>query len=82
MKRLAPVLAMLARRTDILFAVFFVVIVAMMVLPLPTIMLDAMITFNLASAFVVLITTIYLKNVLETRLSRLSSLSARSSGWH
>lgn len=65
MKRIAPVLAMLARRTDILFAVFFVVIVAMMVLPLPTIMLDAMITFNLASAFVVLITTIYLKNVLE-----------------
>jgi type III secretion protein V len=65
MKTLAPSLAMLARRTDILFAVFFVLVVAMMVLPLPTILMDAMIAFNLAFAFVVLITTIYLKNVLE-----------------
>lgn len=65
MNMVSPSLAMLARRTDILFAVFFAVVVAMMVIPLPTIMLDALIAFNLAFAFVVLITTIYLKNVLE-----------------
>jgi type III secretion protein V len=61
----APSLAALSRRTDILFAVFFLVIVAMMVLPLPTVMVDAMIAFNLAFAFIVLVTTIYLRNVLD-----------------
>ncbi|ASY65757.1 Flagellar biosynthesis protein FlhA (plasmid) [Sinorhizobium sojae CCBAU 05684] len=60
-----PPLSALSRRTDILFAVFFLVIVAMMVLPLPTVMVDAMIAFNLAFAFIVLVTTIYLRNVLD-----------------
>ncbi|HXV29582.1 MAG TPA: flagellar biosynthesis protein FlhA [Sinorhizobium sp.] len=60
-----PSLTALSRRTDILFAVFFLVIVAMMVLPLPTVIVDAMIAFNLAFAFIVLVTTIYLRSVLD-----------------
>ncbi|WP_026615950.1 flagellar biosynthesis protein FlhA [Ensifer aridi] len=55
----------LGRRTDILFAVFFALVIAMMVLPLPTVLLDAMIAFNLAFAFIVLVTTIYLRNILD-----------------
>jgi type III secretion protein V len=58
-------LADLASKTDVLFAGFFVVIIAMMVLPMPTAFIDAMIACNLAFAFVVLITTIYLRNILD-----------------
>ncbi|MBB5536485.1 flagellar biosynthesis protein FlhA [Rhizobium giardinii] len=65
MNRSLPSLAALTGRTDILFAGFFVVIVAMMVLPMPTVLIDAMIAFNLAFAFIVLVTTIYLRNVLD-----------------
>lgn len=56
---------MLLKRTEILFSVFFVVIVAMMILPLPPIVLDALIGFNLAFSFIVLITTIYLRTALD-----------------
>nr|WP_064245231.1 flagellar biosynthesis protein FlhA [Rhizobium leguminosarum]OAP97101.1 type III secretion system protein [Rhizobium leguminosarum] len=65
MIRLLPPFAAIAKRTDILFAGFFAVIVAMMVLPMPTALIDAMIAFNLAFAFVVLVTTIYLRTVLD-----------------
>ncbi len=65
MNRSLPSFAALTGRTDILFAGFFVVIVAMMVLPMPTMLIDAMIAFNLAFAFIVLVTTIYLRNVLD-----------------
>ncbi|MGG7518145.1 FHIPEP family type III secretion protein [Allorhizobium undicola] len=55
----------ITQRTDVLFAVFFVVIISMMVLPLPPLLIDIMITFNLSFALVVLVTTLYLRNVLE-----------------
>ncbi|MCZ4093497.1 flagellar biosynthesis protein FlhA [Sinorhizobium psoraleae] len=61
----SSVLSGLWRRRDILFAAFFALVVAMMVVPLPTVLLDAMIAFNLAFAFIVLITTIYLRNILD-----------------
>lgn len=53
------------KRTEILFSVFFLVVVAMMVLPLPTVLIDLMIGFNLAFAFIILITTIYLRTALD-----------------
>ncbi|MFD1745610.1 FHIPEP family type III secretion protein [Rhizobium helianthi] len=56
---------MLLKRTEILFSIFFVVIVAMMILPLPPVIIDTLIGFNLAFSFVVLITTIYLKTALD-----------------
>ncbi|RFB83082.1 type III secretion system protein [Rhizobium leguminosarum bv. trifolii] len=65
MKVRSSAIAMLAQRTDMLLAVFFASVVTMMVLPLPTIVLDVLIAFNLSFAFVVLITTTYLKSVLE-----------------
>ncbi|WP_085032828.1 flagellar biosynthesis protein FlhA [Ensifer aridi] len=61
----SSVLSGLWRRTDILFAAFFALVVAMMVVPLPTVLVDAMIAFNLAFAFIVLVTTIYLRNILD-----------------
>ncbi|MBB4189189.1 type III secretion protein V [Sinorhizobium terangae] len=61
----SSVLSGVWRRTDILFAVFFALVLAMMVVPLPTVLVDAMIAFNLAFAFIVLITTIYLRNILD-----------------
>ncbi|WP_106797650.1 flagellar biosynthesis protein FlhA [Rhizobium sp. H4] len=65
MKVRSSAIAMLAQRTDMLLAVFFASVVTMLVLPLPTIVLDVLIAFNLSFAFVVLITTTYLKSVLE-----------------
>lgn len=55
----------MTQRTDVLFALFFVIVVVMMILPLPTVLIDAMLAFNLALSFVVLVTAIYLKNVLD-----------------
>lgn len=55
----------LMKRTGILFSVFFLVVVAMMVLPLPTFLIDLMIGFNLSFAFIILITTIYLRTALD-----------------
>ena len=55
----------LMKRTEILFSVFFLVVVAMMVLPLPTFLIDLMIGFNLSFAFIILITTIYLRTALD-----------------
>ncbi|MDQ0456393.1 flagellar biosynthesis protein FlhA [Rhizobium paknamense] len=65
MRTSSKTLEALSRRTDVLFAVFFVVMVSMMVLPLPPLLIDILIAFNLSFALVVLITTLYLKNVLE-----------------
>nr|WP_298098213.1 flagellar biosynthesis protein FlhA [uncultured Shinella sp.] len=62
---LSTSLAAVGRRTDILFAAFFALVVAMIILPLPTVLIDAMIAFNLAFAFIVLVTTIYLRNILD-----------------
>lgn len=62
---LSKISHMLIKRTEVLFSVFFVLIVAMMILPLPPLVLDALIGFNLAFSFIVLITTIYLRNALD-----------------
>ncbi len=61
----AAITEALMKRTEILFSLFFLVVVAMMVLPLPTILIDLMIGFNLSFSFIILITTIYLRTALD-----------------
>lgn len=63
--KLASISEAILKKTEILFSVFFVVVVAMMILPLPTVLIDLMIGFNLAFAFIILITTIYLRTALD-----------------
>ncbi|MCG6122393.1 MAG: flagellar biosynthesis protein FlhA [Microvirga sp.] len=58
-------LAECAKRQDLVFAFFFVLIVAMLVLPLPTWLIDALLAFNLTISLVVLISTTYLRSPLE-----------------
>lgn len=65
MSSMERTLEMLSRRTDLLFAFFFLIVVSMLIMPLPTLMVDAMIGFNLAFSFIILVTTLYLRSALE-----------------
>ncbi|HSP25992.1 MAG TPA: FHIPEP family type III secretion protein, partial [Saliniramus sp.] len=58
-------LAEAAKRQDLVFAFFFVLIVAMLVFPLPTWLIDALLAFNLTISLVVLISATYLKSPLD-----------------
>ncbi|TVR09804.1 MAG: type III secretion system protein [Salinarimonadaceae bacterium] len=58
-------LAECAKRQDLVFAFFFVLIVAMLVLPLPTWLIDALLAINLTLSLVVLISATYLRSPLE-----------------
>lgn len=58
-------LAECAKRQDLVFAFFFVLIVAMLVLPLPTWLIDALLAVNLTLSLVVLIAATYLRSPLE-----------------
>lgn len=53
------------RQGDILLASGVVVILFVMLIPLPTIILDIMLTFNLSFAFVILMTAMFIKTPLE-----------------
>ncbi len=61
LKRLADV----ARRPDIILAVLLMVAVFMMILPLPTLIVDALIAVNLTLSLVLLTMSIYVRNPLE-----------------
>ncbi|MGP9822133.1 FHIPEP family type III secretion protein [Salinarimonas sp. NSM] len=65
MRVLNRFLAQAAKRQDLVFAVFFVMIVAMLVLPLPTLLIDALLAVNLTLSLVVLITATYLRHPLD-----------------
>lgn len=65
MSLLNAFLAQAAKRQDLVFAIFFVMIVAMLVLPLPTLLIDALLAVNLTLSLVVLITATYLRHPLE-----------------
>jgi len=58
-------LGRLLRHTDLLAAVGIVVIVAMLIVPLPPVLLDLMITLNIAAAIAVVVATLYLGKALE-----------------
>ena len=53
------------RQGDILLASGIVIILFVMLIPLPTIVLDIMLTFNLSFAFVILMTAMFIKTPLE-----------------
>ncbi|WP_028574806.1 flagellar biosynthesis protein FlhA [Desulfonatronovibrio hydrogenovorans] len=53
------------RQGDILLASGVVIILFVMLVPLPTIILDIMLTFNLSFAFVILMTAMFIKTPLE-----------------
>jgi type III secretion protein V len=65
MDLLNRLLAEMAKRQDLVFAFFFVLIVAMLVFPLPTWLVDALLAVNLTLSLIVLISATYLKHPLE-----------------
>ncbi len=58
------------RHSDLLGAVAVVVVVAMMLVPLPTVLIDLLITVNICGALMILITTMYVPQALEFWCSR------------
>lgn len=65
MNALNRFLQMARDRQDLVFAVFFVFIVAMLIFPLPTWLVDTLLAVNLTLSLMVLITATYLKHPLE-----------------
>ncbi|KVE36795.1 EscV/YscV/HrcV family type III secretion system export apparatus protein [Burkholderia sp. BDU5] len=65
MKRLAPWLARAADRQDIVLAVLLLVAVFMMIVPLPTSLVDLMIAFNLMVSIILLMMSLYIRDPLE-----------------
>ena len=55
----------LSQHTDVLVAIGIITILAVMILPLPTYVLDFLLTFNISLALLVLMLTIYVKQPLE-----------------
>src|SRR6478736_3922432 len=58
-------LKLLLRHNDLLAAVGVVVVVAMMLVPLPSILIDMFITVNICAALMILITTMYVPQALD-----------------
>ncbi|KQT60026.1 MULTISPECIES: flagellar biosynthesis protein FlhA [unclassified Aureimonas] len=55
----------LLARPDLAFAGLFLLMVAVLMIPVPTVMLDVLVAMNLAFSIMIMTTTIYLRNVLE-----------------
>ncbi|WP_032898678.1 FHIPEP family type III secretion protein, partial [Yersinia bercovieri] len=58
-------LMMITARQDIFLAVMLLVAIFMMILPLPTVMVDVLIAINLAFSVILLMISIYLRDPLE-----------------
>jgi len=54
-----------AQRTDIIFAVGIIGIIAIMIIPLPPFFLDVLLSFNLSCAFIVFLLTVYVDKPLD-----------------
>jgi type III secretion protein V len=65
MNMLNRMLIALQSRQDVIFVLFFVLIAAMLVIPLPIFIIDTLIVINLTISIIVLIAALYLKNVLD-----------------
>lgn len=72
MKRLSAWLAAAGSRQDVVLAIILMIAVFMMILPLPTILVDVLIAVNLGLSLVLLMTAIYVRDPLD--LSALPSL--------
>ncbi len=55
----------LSSRSDVLLAVGFIGIIAVLIIPIPTMMLDFALAFNITFSIVILLTTLYIKKPLE-----------------
>src|SRR3954447_2577353 len=60
-----PILARLADNRGMLFPLAFISLLLVILVPLPTFMLDALLVLNLTLSVIVLVTTIYVKSPLE-----------------
>lgn len=65
MKRLSHWLAIIASRQDIVLAVMLLVAVFMMIVPLPTGLIDLLITLNLTISIILLMMALYIRDPLE-----------------
>jgi type III secretion protein V len=65
MKRLTPWLSKLAGRHDMILAILLMIAVFMMILPLPTLLIDLLIAVNLMLSIVLLMSAIYIRDPLE-----------------
>lgn len=58
-------LKLLTKRTDLALAVFLVFVIIMMILPLPTVLVDSLIATNISLSIVLLMVAIYIKTPLD-----------------
>lgn len=63
--RLLPFLAKLSRRSDLVIAVLMLVAVTMMLIPLPTWLVDILITANIALSVLILLAALYVTHPLQ-----------------
>lgn len=57
--------AFLKQRSDVLVAVGVIIVVMMLIIPLPTVLLDTLMSLNLVFALLTILITLYIKNALE-----------------
>jgi len=55
----------LSKHSDVLVAVAVVIILVMMIVPVPTFVLDVLLTFNITFSLVVLLLTMYTRDALD-----------------
>jgi type III secretion protein V len=65
MQSLNRILAAIGKRQDVVFALFLILIVCMLILPLPTYLVDSLLAFSIGLSLLVLVAATYLRNVLE-----------------
>lgn len=63
--KINQILGALGRRNDLVLAVFIVAIIFMMILPLPTMLVDFLIALNMGTAVILLMMAVYIKSPLE-----------------
>ncbi len=63
--RLNPFLEKISERQDVILATFIVSVIFMLILPLPTPLVDALIAFNISIAVVLLMVAVYLSSPLD-----------------
>jgi len=57
--------SLVTQRSDIIFALGTIGIIGILIIPLPSFLLDALLSFNLSSAFIIFLLTIYIKKPLD-----------------
>ncbi|MGL4635516.1 MAG: FHIPEP family type III secretion protein [Beijerinckiaceae bacterium] len=65
MEAVNRLLTKVSARQDLVFVLLFALVVAMLVVPLPTIFVDVLLAINILLSIIILLVAIYLRNVLE-----------------